>query len=106
MDGGISAGWVLVGAFCIIGFLLVAYMNITSKNNIEAMNAIKDEIKNIHIRINTREEEHDELEDKHIALSSKVTIIESHQKDHADHIANVIINKLYAVSPPRPFVKE
>jgi len=60
----------------------------------------------IHKRIDTREQEHDQLEDKHIALASKVTIIDAHQNAHAENIANVIINKLYAISPPeRPIIK-
>jgi len=99
-DGSISAGWVLVGTFVIIGFLLVAYMNITSKNNIDAMNTIKDEIKNIHKRVDIREEEHDKLKDSHVALATRVTVMDAHQGTHAENIANIIINKLYAISPP------
>jgi len=105
-DGGISAGWVMVISFGIIGFLILYIMNNISKANTEAMIAFKDEIKNIHKRIDTREDEHDALEDKHIALSTKVTFMEAHQKDHAETIAQVIINKMYAISPPeRPFIK-
>jgi len=105
-DGGISAGWVMVISFGVIGFLILYIMNNISKANTEAMIAFKDEIKNIHKRIDTREDEHDALEDKHIELSTKVKLMESHSKDHAETIAQVIINKMYAISPPeRPFIK-
>ncbi len=108
IGGAISANWVLGGFAVIIGFLLVAFMSNINKNNTEAMNTIKEEIKNLHKRVDTRTQEHDELEDKHIALATKVTIMDVHRHEHAENIANVIINKLYAISPPskKPFSKE
>ena len=108
IGGAISANWVLGGFAVIIGFLLVAFMGNINKNNTDAMNTIKEEIKNIHKRVDIREAEHDILEDKHTALATKVTIMDAHKHEHAESIANVIINKLYAVSPPqkKPFIKE
>jgi len=64
------------------------------------LTSIKDEIKGLHKRVDTREEEHDELSDKHTELATRVVLVEAHQKTHAEHVANVIINKLYAASPP------
>ena len=105
-DGGVSAGWVMVICFGVIGFLILYILNGISTTNKEAMTAFRNEIATIHKRIDTREQEHDQLEDKHIALASKVTIIDAHQNAHAENIANVIINKLYAISPPeRPIIK-
>lgn len=99
-DGGLGAGWVLVVCFAVIGGLILIILGNMNRNNTDAMNTFKDEIRNIHKRIDTREKEHDELTDKHISLSTRVLLVEAHQATHAETIANVIINKLYAVSPP------
>lgn len=100
-DGGISAGWVLVICFCIIGALVLIILSNINKNNTDALNTFKDEIKNIHKRIDTREKEHDELDNKHNDLTTRVVLMEAHQKNHAENIADIIINKLHAVSPPK-----
>ena len=97
-DGGISAGWVLVGALTLIGFLIIFILNNISKNNNDALIAFKEEIKNIHNRINTREDEHEELKDKHTELSTKVLLIEAQHKissdSQAQKTAELILNKL------------
>ena len=93
-EGGIAAGWVLVGAFCLIGALGLFIIN-------NALNTFKKEIENIHKRIDTRENEHDEIKDKHLELNTKVLLIEASHKIHketqAEEIANVILSKLGAM---------
>jgi len=101
-DGGVSAGWVLVICFCIIGALVLIILGNINKNNTDAMNTFKEEIKHIHKRIDTREDEHDELAKDHSDLATRVILIEAGHKTHAENIANIIINKMYAANPPTP----
>ena len=97
-DGGISAGWVLVICFGVIGGLILALLANMNKNNADAMNTFKEEIRNIHKRIDTRETEHDELEDQHGELRTRVLLVETTQKlhadNHAENTANLILSKL------------
>ena len=97
-DGGISAGWVMVGAFTLLGLSGIHILNNISKSNKDAMIAFKDEIKKIHQRIDTRENEHDELRDEHGDLKSRVLLIEAHAKidpeNTATHTAKLIMDKL------------
>jgi len=101
MDGGISAGWVMVGAFTLIGLMGIHILNNISKSNKDAMITFQTEIKKIHERIDTRENEHDELRDEHGDLKTRVLLIESHAKVHiehtesqAEHTAKLIMDKL------------
>ncbi len=90
-DGGLGAGWALVVSFAIIGVLLLSIFGYM-------IQTFKDEIKAIHNRINTREEEHDELRDQHGELRTRVLLVETTQKlhadNHAEHTAELILNKL------------
>jgi hypothetical protein len=115
-DGGISAGWILVVCFAIIGTLLVIILGNINKTNKEAMVTFQVEIQKIHTRIDTREEEHDILRDKHGDLSTRVLLIEAHNKTHtetqAEHTAQIILSKLGALQgntgkhQNHPFFKE
>ena len=44
-QGAISANWVLVGAFALIGVLLVIITNVVAKHLISMIDAIKEEVK-------------------------------------------------------------
>jgi len=97
-DGGISAGWVMVGAFTLIGLMGIHILNNISKSSKDAMVTFKSEIEKIHERINTREDEHDKLKDEHGDLKTRVLLIESHSKvhgeTHAEQTAKLILDKL------------
>lgn len=106
-NGALGAEYTLNGAFIIIGALLGLIGIIVGWTFIAALNAVKEEIKNIHKRIDTREEEHDELKENHNVMSRKIVALETVNGQSAEEIANMIINKMYAISPPqkRPFTK-
>ncbi len=93
-DGGISAGWVMVGAFTLIGLMGIHILNGISKSNKDAIVTFQFEIKKIHDRINTRENEHDKLRDEHGDLKTRVLLIESHAKIDPEHTAKLILDKL------------
>jgi len=97
-DGGISAGWVMVGAFTLIGLMGIHILNNISKSNKDAMVTFQTEIKKIHDRIDIRENEHDDLRDDHSDLKSRVLLVESHSKTHtethAEYTAKLILDKL------------
>ncbi len=90
-DGGISADWTLNG---VVGALviLVAWVFINT------LNTIKNEIKAIHKRVDTRQEEHDELADKHNQLDKKVHAIERNPAIDTTKLAEEMINKMRAAS--------
>jgi len=98
--GSVSADWTLTGMTIIVGTLIGFVVIIVGWVFVSTLTSIKEELKGLHKRVDTRESEHDELNDKHIALATRVVLVESHQKTHAEHVANVIINKLYAANPP------
>lgn len=99
-NGGISAGWVLLIAFTIIGALLVLLMNTISRNNTEAMKAIKEEIQSINKRQAAFDEKHVLMRKDHSELNFKVQMLEHSQRTQAQTIADEIITKLRAISPP------
>ena len=59
--GALSADYTLTVAFSIIVLLLLAISTLVANYFISTLKSIKEEIKNVHERINTREEEHEEL---------------------------------------------
>ena len=93
-DGGIGAGVALVAAFTIIGALGLFIAN-------NAINTFKEEIRRIHLRIDAREKEHDNLDIKHGELATRVLLVESKQKIHtesqSEQIAKLILDKLGAL---------
>ena len=99
-NGALGAEYTLNGAFIIIGALLGLIGIIAGWTFISTLNALKEEIKNIHIRIDTREEEHDELKENHNAMSRKIVALETAKGQSAEELANMIVNKMYAISPP------
>jgi predicted PurR-regulated permease PerM len=93
-NGSLSADWTLNGSFIIIGGLLVLIAGICGWVFVSSMNSIKEEIKNIHKRINTREDEHDKLGEKHTEITTRVTIMEAHQKLVVDKMADAVVSKM------------
>ncbi len=100
-NGALGAEYTLNGAFIVIGALLGLIGIIVGWTFISALNTMKEEIKNIHKRIDTREKEHDELKEKHNESHRKIIALETINGNSAEEIANTIINKMYAVSPPQ-----
>lgn len=95
-NGAVSADWAMSYSVAIIGSLLVLICAICGYVFVSTMSAVKEEIKNIHTRIDTREDEHDELKDKHIDLATRVVLIESHHKVSAEKTADIILTKIRA----------
>jgi len=106
-NGALGAEYTLNGAFIVIGALLGLIGVIVGWTFVSTLNSIKGEIKNIHKRIDTREDEHDELMENHNVMSRKIVALETAKGQSAEEIANMIITKMYAISPPqkRPFTK-
>lgn len=105
--GGISADYTMTLAFSVIGVLLIAISTLVANYFISTLKSIKDEIKNVHERINTREAEHDELikslPETYVTkeqqdMKMKLMFHEFDQGPHAEKMADLILLKLKALN--------
>lgn len=101
-DGAVSGDYALGLAFAVIGFLLVAVATLVGNYFISTLKGIKDEIKNVHTRIDTREEEHDALVKHHEDTKMQVLLIKSRMETDGEKMAMNIAMKLRAMSTRPP----
>jgi hypothetical protein len=101
-DGAVSGDYALGLAFAVIGFLLVAVATLVGNYFISTLKGIKDEIKNVHTRIDTRESEHDQLARQHEQTNTQVLLIKSRMDTDGEKLAMNIAMKLRAMSTRPP----
>jgi len=101
-DGAISGDYALGLAFGVIGFLLVAVATLVGNYFISTLKGIKEEIKNVHTRIDTRETEHDQLARHHEETKMQVLLIKSKLDTDGEKLAMNIAMKLRAMSTRPP----
>jgi len=78
----------------ITGALLTFISSIVGWVFINTLRSFKDEIKNIHTRVDTREEEHDQLKEKHEGLHREVIQIKAETKIAGHQLADLVVMKL------------
>jgi len=103
--GAVSADYTLTIAFAIIGFLIVAIVGLVGRYFISALQSIKDEIKESHVRIDKRKDDHDELQNSFIKKQHEddIRLRALEAIDHrrmAEQTADLIMTKLRAITPP------
>lgn len=101
-EGAVSGDYALGLAFGVIGFLLVAVATLVGNYFISTLKGIKDEIKNVHTRIDTREEEHDALVKHHEDTKMQVLLIKSRMETDGEKMAMNIAMKLRSMSTRPP----
>jgi len=101
-EGALSGDYALGLAFGVIGFLLVAVATLVGNYFISTLKGIKEEIKNVHVRIDTREEEHDALVKHHEDTKMQVLLIKSKLDTDGEKLAMNIAMKLRAMSTRPP----
>lgn len=101
-EGALSGDYALGLAFGVIGFLLVAVATLVGNYFISTLKGIKEEIKNVHVRIDTREEEHDALVKHHDDTKMQVLLIKSRMETDGEKMAMNIAMKLRAMSTRPP----
>jgi len=87
-NGAVSAGWMLTGAFIMIGFLLVFIAGYIGKHFISALDTIKDELKESAKKHELHSEKHKDLETKVLLMQ------EVHNRKHAENTAALILSEL------------
>jgi len=101
-EGALSGDYALGLAFGVIGFLLVAVATLVGNYFISTLKGIKEEIKNVHTRIDTRETEHDALVKHHEDTKMQVLLIKSKLDTDGEKLAMNIAMKLRAMSTRPP----
>lgn len=101
-DGAVSGDYALGLAFGVIGFLLVAVATLVGNYFISTLKGIKEELKNVHTRIDTRETEHDILSKEHDKTKMQVLLIQSRLETDGEKMAMRIVDKIRAMSTRPP----
>lgn len=101
-EGALSGEYALGLAFGVIGFLLVAVATLVGNYFISTLKGIKEEIKNVHVRIDTMKEEHDALVKHHEDTKIQVLLTKSKLDTDGEKLAMNIAMKLRAMSTRPP----
>jgi len=101
-EGAVSGDYALGLAFGVIGFLLVAVATLVGNYFISTLKGIKVEIQNIHTRIDTRENEHNELSKEHEGTRLEVLLMKNRMETQGEKIAMQVVTKLRAMGTRPP----